>query len=735
MAVFDDDEHPVLRPADAAAAAPPARQRGRPRKASEQVVADTDQITSDDMALLRAWAQGIAAARAGRHYVAAAVSGDGRWARACLQRLLERFVRAAGELRDREALRMAREFLEQLPQEQPGAEPAGSPVRDIPTLEDFAAQFDADLYTEAELIDLFQEQYGALASPSAPAAKTSARELAIKRKLAILEMLGPRVVVQLDADSAIAVWIREPLAQQLAERVAPAPPTLSELVRWINRQNRWWYRDIPHLGRDRAERIVVWLAEQCERIGVALDARVTRHVRALAAADALLTVRAPACRLAAPADQGGAAGDIVPLEQVRWPAPLLGENGVYRATSPNTLGAHDDRAAVAEWLHKHLDGKSEATGSVYRRAIERLVLWALFERRCPLSSLASRDFVQFREFLYEPPPHWCGKRRVLKYSQDWRPLRGPLSEVAVQQILRVVKAMYRDWRVSDYLAADAAHGVGFRSSRPGGAAPDQPAGEQVQVKLDVSRSFLKEDLEAMRRSLNEMEDGPARRRLRAILLLLLTTGMRRSEPTNLSFGMIEPVREGNQLTGYMKIAVLGKARKVREVLLVQETLQALEVHYEDRIALVEAGQLPARFKDIPKAAAPLLSILREVRPTGAAGAGDSVAAAARAVNFDGRLGGSAIYAILKDFFARVGARDDLIHGQAAFDKASTHWMRHTFAHMGLAEGGDKSLATVQALLGHSNIATTGLYLKAEMGDRVRLVNAMRRVSVCLLTAP
>jgi site-specific recombinase XerD len=97
------------------------------------------------------------------------------------------------------------------------------------------------------------------------------------------------------------------------------------------------------------------------------------------------------------------------------------------------------------------------------------------------------------------------------------------------------------------------------------------------------------------------------------------------------------------------------------------------------------------------------------------------------VNFDGRLEGASIYSILKDFFRRVGQRNDLVHGQAAFEQASTHWMSHTFAHIALAERGANSLPTVQGLLGHSSIATTGVYVKAQIGDRVRTIEAITAV--------
>lgn len=719
-----DDESPVVDGGRDRAPPAPARKRGRPRKSLTPVVLDTDEITADDMAMLRAWVLGVPVTQAGRYYASDEVGADGRSARGYLHRLLARLRRAASELRDREvAIAYVEEFLQPLPPEAPPhpAPVAAAAARAIPTLEEFAHRFDPDMYSEAELLELFQEEYGTAAHAPAAGAQTSnapaksARLAAIERKLVILDWLGPRVSVAPSGASPLSAWVGKKLAHDIGQHLQLG--TLAELVAWMNGQGRWWYRQVPGLGRDRAERLVAWLAERADLIGAVPDQRILKTLKQAGA-----PARLPSSSVALTVQAG-----LVPMEQLAWPPNLLGEAGLFRAASPNTLGARNDRDAVAAWLKKHLEGKSEATQLVYRRAIERLVLWAMLERRCALSSLTSGDLAQFRDFLYEPPAHWCGDDRVMKYSQDWRPLRGPLSETAVRQVLGIVKTMFHAWHASGYLFADSADGVGWRPARRRGELPRVAAAATPTVTLDVNRSFLKEDLEAMRRTLDEMEDGPARRRLRAILLLLLTTGMRRSEPVNLSFGMIEPVREGNQLTGAMKIQVLGKGRRIREVPLKDVTLAALEAHYQDRIALARAGVLPEHFTRIAKAETPLLSILRQVRASGAPGTGDSTAAAARRVNFDGRLDGASIYSILKGFFARVGARDDLVHGQAAFERASTHWMRHTFAHVGLAEGGDNSLATVQALLGHSSIATTGLYLKANIGDRVRMIEAIEAV--------
>ena len=110
------------------------------------------------------------------------------------------------------------------------------------------------------------------------------------------------------------------------------------------------------------------------------------------------------------------------------------------------------------------------------------------------------------------------------------------------------------------------------------------------------------------------------------------------------------------------------------------------------------------------------------------GPGMTPADAPRTKNEDGRLAGSSIAGLLKGFFERVARNQDqhLVAGQADFAAASTHWLRHTFAHRLLYET-DAKLPTVQKLLGHQSLATTGLYLDADMAERVRAVAQLKPV--------
>lgn len=87
-------------------------------------------------------------------------------------------------------------------------------------------------------------------------------------------------------------------------------------------------------------------------------------------------------------------------------------------------------------------------------------------------------------------------------------------------------------------------------------------------------------------------------------------------------------------------------------------------------------------------------------------------------------------AAIDQALSRLTKEGRLITGQADFLKASAHWLRHTFAHQALA-GSDRDLAAVQQILGHADIGTTGIYVKADLADRVAAVEGLRgRFELC-----
>lgn len=61
---------------------------------------------------------------------------------------------------------------------------------------------------------------------------------------------------------------------------------------------------------------------------------------------------------------------------------------------------------------------------------------------------------------------------------------------------------------------------------------------------------------------------------------------------------------------------------------------------------------------------------------------------------------------------------------AIFSKTSAHWLRHTFGlQVMIALNG--YLPAIQQILGHSDISTTGIYLKANMDPRVAVIDEIK----------
>jgi site-specific recombinase XerD len=59
-----------------------------------------------------------------------------------------------------------------------------------------------------------------------------------------------------------------------------------------------------------------------------------------------------------------------------------------------------------------------------------------------------------------------------------------------------------------------------------------------------------------------------------------------------------------------------------------------------------------------------------------------------------------------------------------FEKASTHWMRHTFVRQALVDGVPIEVAS--ELAGHASIDTTSIYSTQELARKIKAVQGMRR---------
>jgi site-specific recombinase XerD len=163
----------------------------------------------------------------------------------------------------------------------------------------------------------------------------------------------------------------------------------------------------------------------------------------------------------------------------------------------------------------------------------------------------------------------------------------------------------------------------------------------------------------------------------AILLLLLTTGLRKAEICNLKVADLKTYR--NQAV----IDVIGKGKKFRRIPLKAETLLAIKDYLKADGSGVDPN--PSLFDTLGK---------------------------------HGPYAQRCLTPKALDCLIRSVAKKALIH-----KRIHPHVMRHTFATTLLDKGND--LRTVQALMGHSHIRTTEAYLHSTDDRKVEAIQSLQ----------
>lgn len=614
-----------------------------------------------EFAFLRACLQGIDVAKAATRYFPEGYT-DPRSARVLLQRqlqLVQQQLVGLGEPVMAKALDRA------LQQTVVGA---GSTVQHLPSLEDFAAEFDSDMYSERELLELYEERFG----------ERHAEPLRPQDAVVAVNHLQVRSAVEPTPVDPVARWFSPGLAKLFH---GLGVLTLESCAVFVNAGGRGWYKAVPLLGRARALRVVQWLLDHERFIGVPLSQRI----RGVVTVDAEMFQKPHSLPDARPSTGTKCSVEPSTMFQLLLPQVSL------RTRGPNALGAENDLQAIQTWLAT-LALKSPHTQRAYGRDLDRLLLWVQ-DRGKTLSTLTVDDALDHVHFLQDPPSHWINKMPTTRSAGDWKPMRGPLSQGSTNRALAAIGRMYAFLVATHYLVANPFAQLGQVRS--------------ASVKIDTLRSFTRKHQQAIQQALARLEEGPKRRRLVAVLQLLEVTGLRRSE-ANLTWGDITPMRIGEADHPCFKIQ--GKGMRERIIPIRPTLLAALEAHYADRALLVQRGVLVA----CSRPQTPLVSILET--PLGSRA--DCIPPGA------GALSGAGLYRVLKVFFHSVAMQTNDAQMRQDFERASCHWLRHTFAHEVLRASG-QDLPVAQQLLGHTSLATTGIYVKADLSSRLDAVLSMR----------
>jgi site-specific recombinase XerD len=451
--------------------------------------------------------------------------------------------------------------------------------------------------------------------------------------------------------------------------------TLGELVLALPRRRRWW-RTVPGLGATGAH---------------AVEAFLDGHP-GLTACAARLVARAQEER-----------GLLSPWSLAALPATLDGSHGRFRAPRDTCgLAATTDGEAIEAWLALH---DSPHTARAYRREAERLLLWAVVERRLPLSSLTTEDAIAYRAFLRRPAPaaRWVAPP-CPRSSPAWRPFARSLTPRSAAYALAVLRALFA-WLVEQhYVVVNPLAGVAVRGARP-------------RTPFDAAHALDGREWKIVRALADRLERSHAGRtgwtsdaahRLRFVLDFGYATGLRAHEFVAATLGDIEV-----EACGTWWLRVTSKGSKPGRVALPPLARDALR-HY------LKSRALPVtRSRWAPST--PLVAMLDTSQKTRRRDTRDTRDTPSRT-----GICASRLRQVMGEFFREaadhVMARNPAL--AAKLRHASPHWLRHTHATHALDAGVE--LVAVRDNLRHASIATTSTYLHGDEARRARQVGAVFR---------
>ncbi|NTB05867.1 phage integrase family protein [Agrobacterium tumefaciens] len=567
---------------------------------------------------------------------------------------------------------------------------AGAAV--TPTLEEFAIKHGMEDFGIEDQLAAFEDAYGTASTKEKRGAHL------LRRQLEAITWLEGVAAEAPHADDGVRAWLRPELATRL---VAAGMVTLGQLAERINGIGRNWHISVQAIGVGKANSIVGWLRTLQPYTGLRIGPHVGTGKSALDPGSLQLVVP-PATA-------------VVPLEKFIVPHHLNGSAGRFRAPREQCqLAACNDYDALMSFLREKQErhgptlqnGLSEPfawlrklgpTARAYRAECERFMLWAILERGKPLSSIDFDDAVAYRSFLADPQPagRWCAPRSRARWGPSWRPFEGPLELAAQRRALTMLGTFYSFLVDQRYLTGNPWTAVSKPRAPAGGA--------------ELSRSFTQHEWSFICQELAALPATSANLRLRVALPLLYVGRFRRAEIVQAKVGDLKwthmPATPKEQAASGWEISVVGKGGKRRHVPLGQVHIDALSSYLASR-------GLPPDVADAANSDAHVLGHavdLQERAPWAAAG------------GFDPRHGISAqtLYCQLKHFFAGCAKKLKSSEPQSAaqFERASTHWMRHTGITHSLAAG--TPLDVEMNVVGHASIATTSRYTHAEARRRLQ----------------
>lgn len=555
-----------------------------------------------------------------------------------------------------------------------------------------------------------------------PSARETRRLTLIERQLRAVAELEDLLTRPPRPGDGVAAWFTPELAARLHEH---GIFTLAQLIDRINGLGAGWYTGIATLGEVRAKRVLSWLHKHQGTLQRPVGNHVAYRRSKLLRHELTALVRAETA--------------VRPLEKFVVPAALDGSAGAFRRPQAHCLmQAKNDYEAIVAWIRSRNgltpDARSDLkarrrvrdigierpadwlsllshTQRSYRKEAERFLLWAVIERKKPLSSMTVEDCNAYREFLADPQPAsvWCGSRTRERWSPLWRPFEGPLSSASQRLAITVLTSLYAFWVAQGYVVGNPWAAIAQRKG-------DQPRMDTGRSLTAAQWYFVLEVLESRVGAETEAQCSSADRRLALALKLLYATGLRLSELVaarthDLTWVQYPPSQDDDESVEGWNLRVMGKGQRIREVPVPTDIVGELSLYLESR-GLDRDPEHPTN-RDVY-----LLG-----KATDLATRAPNLARSGRPVDPEEGIAASTLYRQLKAFFSECStelrAAGDA-KGAERFARASTHWLRHTHASHAIAAG--MPIEVAQQNLGHASLATTTVYVTTDQSRRMRAVN-------------
>jgi integrase/recombinase XerC len=376
----------------------------------------------------------------------------------------------------------------------------------------------------------------------------------------------------------------------------------------------------------------------------------------------------------------------------------------------------NDWEAAEVWLaavaRKSGNG-STATRDTYGYHLAKLRWYCENVGRVTPSRWSMQDVEYFYKFLDDVPEDGlCAMgdgRYALPGEAGYTPFRKRPAKSSQSDIQRFVHALLKAWHSMGYIRINPMALTGTMSAR------------KINVERSISEAVFDIVLSTLASS-DVMSFSERQRQLRDVFILTAfkELGLRASELVGAKMGAFYQLTDPSTRNRYwifLVTAETGKGAKERRVPVTRALLASLMV-YRQAFGL---AALPAHGDDTPLLLSSRTKVvhigdkkIKHVNDRRFFGAWHAIAT---------RQG---LYKIVKERLALAGAflvGSGQVELAAELERASPHWLRHTFAKAALLKG--QSMREVASLLGHASVDTTMIYTDQ---DALDLVRALERTS-------